>query len=121
MLRAVEATPEQAASFARALSAALEGWTRDDFVGAVAAESEETLTASALSLYLNAKNEPSRAKVFAMERVLNLRPGELSRHLGYLPVEAQPIITVEDALVSAGVRKGLREALMAAVEVARTS
>lgn len=39
---------------------------------------------------------PSR--IFAIERALDLRPGTLSRPLGYLPVDASPVLTVEDAI-----------------------
>lgn len=39
---------------------------------------------------------PSR--IFAIERALDLPPGTLSRPLGYLPVDARPVLTVEDAI-----------------------
>jgi transcriptional regulator with XRE-family HTH domain len=94
----VDATPQEAAAFAEALSAQLGMWSREEFAEAVAAESGETVTPSAISLWLNAKSEPSRVKVYAMERVLGLKPGTLSRCLGYLPVNARNVATVEDAL-----------------------
>lgn len=48
------------------------------------------------------KAEPQPAEVFAIERVLEVPPGTLSRHLGYLPPEARsaaPIkATFEEAI-----------------------
>lgn len=41
---------------------------------------------------------PEPAQVFAIEQALGLRPGFLSRHLGYLPVDHRPAVTVEDAV-----------------------
>lgn len=35
------------------------------------------------------KTEPQPAEVFAIERLLDVPPGTLSRHLGYLPPEAR--------------------------------
>jgi len=37
-------------------------------------------------------------QVFAVERALNLPPGDLSRHLGYIPVSEQPLASVEAAV-----------------------
>lgn len=111
----MEASRAEAESFAGALSAELGDQRRDDFAAAVAELSGESVTESAVSLWLGAKSEPSRRKVFAMERVLGVPPGALSRHLGYLPVEAVPARNIEDALVAAGVPKDLRRALIAAI------
>lgn len=48
------------------------------------------------------KAEPSPAEVFAIERILEIPPGTLSRHLGYLPPEARSAApfktTFEEAL-----------------------
>jgi len=37
-------------------------------------------------------------QVFAVERALDLPPGNLSRHLGYVPVSEQPVASVEAAI-----------------------
>lgn len=46
------------------------------------------------------KLEP--AKVFALERAIGTRPGELSRFLGYMPVDAEsiPDCSVTDAIAA---------------------
>lgn len=42
----------------------------------------------AISAWLSGKSEPAPSTVFAVERVLELAPGQLSILLGYLPPEA---------------------------------
>jgi transcriptional regulator with XRE-family HTH domain len=44
------------------------------------------MTQSAISAWKSGEAEPSTATVFAVERRLELPPGHLSRHLGYLPI-----------------------------------
>ena len=44
--------------------------------------------------------EPRRSEVFAIERVCEVEPGTLSRHLGYVPVDADPTVTL-DQLIAA--------------------
>lgn len=53
---------------------------------------------------------------FAMERALGLRPGDLSRHLGYLPVAARPEPVGVEAAIAADPRLSatLKRALLAA-------
>lgn len=46
------------------------------------------VTQSAISAWIAGQSEPSRDLVFQIETVLELPPGNLSRHLGYLPPEA---------------------------------
>ncbi len=41
-----------------------------------------------VSAWLSGESEPASAVVFELERVLELPPGHLSRHLGYLPPDA---------------------------------
>ena len=54
---------------------------------------------TAVSQWLRGVTTPEPEVVFAMERALALRPGDLSRHLGYLPVgsRAEPV-GVEQAI-----------------------
>src|SRR5687768_356630 len=55
----------------------------------------------AVSDWVTGNAEPPPTMVFALEAILSLSPGALSRCLGYVPVsvlEAQP--TVEDALLT---------------------
>lgn len=92
------------------------GVSRADLASIVAKISGESVSESAVSLWLAAKSEPSRRKVFAIEEALGCNPGTLSRHLGYLPVNAVPATSIEEALVAAGVPKALRGPLLAAIE-----
>ena len=57
------------------------------------------VTQSAVSAWLLGKRVPAVAtKVFAIEEVLGLDPGELSVTLGYVPPTAQSIVSVEAAI-----------------------
>lgn len=118
----MEATAEQAEAFVAAVSAQMVGWTRDELAEAVAKESGESVSVSALSLWLSAKAEPSRRKVFALEKVLGCKPGALSRHLGYLPINARDVVSVEDALEADGrISAEARRVLLSGVKTARDS
>jgi hypothetical protein len=44
------------------------------------------------------KSPPGPDVVFAIERVLNCRPGALSRLLGYVPADSKPARTVPEAI-----------------------
>lgn len=54
--------------------------------------------------------------LFAVERSLGLRPGDLSRHLGYLPLDARSGPTTVEGAINADprLRPALRRALIAA-------
>lgn len=114
----VEAKQAEAEKFSQALSAEMGKMTRAELAAEVAKLSGETVTESAVSLWLTAKSEPTRRKVFAIEKAVGCEPGTLSRHLGYLPVDAVPPADVEQALQAAGVPKGLRGPLLAAIREA---
>ena len=47
-------------------------------------------------------NPPAPDRVFVIERALGMKPGALSRHLGYLPASARSTRTVLDALADDG-------------------
>jgi len=71
-------------------------------------------TQSSVSGWVNGKYEPSAATVFAMERVLELEPGTLSRPLGYLPVDpASHSVTVEGAIADSQLDEDDKAALAA--------
>jgi transcriptional regulator with XRE-family HTH domain len=56
-------------------------------------------TQSSVSGWINAKYEPAADTVFAIERMLGVDPGHLSRPLGYLPVEpVARTVSVESAI-----------------------
>lgn len=60
------------------------------------------ITQSAISAWIAGQSEPSREMVFQIEQVLELPPGNLSRHLGYLPPSAADStpVTFEDAVMN---------------------
>lgn len=77
--------PERWAAFGAALARALtlSGRPQRDIAAAIGV-SDRTLSDWKLG-----KSEPERAETtFALERELNIPAGELSRHLGYVPLEA---------------------------------
>jgi DNA-binding transcriptional regulator YdaS (Cro superfamily) len=49
----------------------------------------QRVSQSAVSSWITGTHQPSPEQVFALERVLGFRPGQLSRHWGYLPLEAR--------------------------------
>lgn len=58
--------------------------------------------ASTLSGWVTGDRTPEPSTVFAIERALELDPGALSRHLGYLPLDAVDvhIVKAEDAIIA---------------------
>lgn len=55
------------------------------------------VTPSTLTTWLD-KSYSKPENVFAIERCLMVPPGALSRHLGFLPVDAVPAVDIFDAL-----------------------
>jgi len=53
---------------------------------------------ASISGWIGGRYEPPPMKVFAMERLLGLEPGYLSRPLGYLPVDTAETPSVEAAI-----------------------
>lgn len=114
---------ESANAFGTALDRALNGRPRA-WLGAEVARAvgkETPITASAVTQWINGETEPARSYVFAAEEVLGLKPGTLSRLLGYLPVAAKPATSVLDAIdadskLTSRSREMLRSAYRAAVE-----
>lgn len=94
----MESTDEQREAFGAALLRQLEGRNRADFMTQIAALSGESVTRAALQQWLAGTSEPSRRKVDAIERCLNLRPGALSRLLGWVPASAVPTKSVLQAI-----------------------
>lgn len=76
----------------------------------------------AISNWERGESPPDPETVFAIERFLELSPGELSQHLGYLPVEADtPPCTVESAVAAdRRLRENERGALLAMYRVLRS-
>lgn len=68
----------------------------------------EQVNPTSVSQWAAGTHEPSREKVWAMESVLGMKPGTLSRLLGYLPVNARSITSVVEA-IDADPKLGERE------------
>lgn len=92
---------EQRESFGRALAGALDakGLTTGALLEVVAGSTTEGARGT-VRKWITGEREPSRPKVLAIEAVLELEPGTLSRHLGWLPVGAEPVPTVEAAILA---------------------
>lgn len=80
------ATDEMRDAFASALRVAMMGVRQSDLAGHVG------LSPDAVAKWLSGTTEPQPRTVFAVERYLELAPGELSRHLGYVPVGEPPAV-----------------------------
>lgn len=97
------ATAVQLESFGRALTAALEakGLTSGALLSLTTASSPESRR-RVVTKWMRGEVEPSRPKVLALEVTLGLDPGTLSRHLGWVPVDAQGLPTVEASILADG-------------------
>lgn len=115
----METGEQQRAAFATALAAQIEGINRAELAAAIAAESGETMSTQALGHWLAGTVEPSRPKVFAAEKCLGLPPGSLSRHFGYVPVDADLDLSVEAAIKRSGLPRLTKASLLALIEVGR--
>lgn len=97
----VNATPEQKKAFGEALMAALEARNLrpPDLVDVVTA-ADRNSASNLVKNWINGKTEPSRPTVIAVEAFLDLVPGTLSRHLGWLPVGAPEVPEPEAAVIA---------------------
>lgn len=115
----VDSTDQQRQAFAEALRRQLVGRSRDDLARQITKLSGESTSAQAMGHWLTGAAEPTRAKVYALEKVLAMKPGALSRLLGYLPVEAQAARTVAQAIESdPALTEDQRKMLLAAYRAA---
>ena len=55
---------------------------------------------SVISQWISETHRPDPARVFDIERQLDVEPGRLSRLLGYLPTDAKPVLDVETAVAA---------------------
>lgn len=102
--------------FAEALRAAL---AARDMTRAELAERAGLKSASAVTNWLSGTKEPRPDNVFAVERVLELKPGTLSRHLGYKPAGVTELPGVEEAIISDGrLSDAVRESLITLFRIA---
>lgn len=111
----------------QAIAAIIERWklargeSNASIAEALADQGIET-THSTVSLWLRCKQDLRPDEVFALERVLDCEPGELSAHLGYIPVGEIPgVIQAVDAdpNLSDDAKQALRDTYGVLVERAR--
>lgn len=77
------------------------GMTQQELGAAVAhAEGQPAYPQSTVSAWFQGKSYLRPSRVFAIERILGMRPGTLSRLDGYAPLGAKPSATVEEALAA---------------------
>ncbi|HEU5085684.1 MAG TPA: hypothetical protein VFU14_20250 [Acidimicrobiales bacterium] len=72
-----------------------------------------------VALWVRGKQPMWPHEVFAVERVLDERPGTLSRHLGYVPADAAPATKAEDAVAEDVELRDSAESILAVIAVAR--
>jgi transcriptional regulator with XRE-family HTH domain len=87
------ATQDMRTAFGKALDAAM----RDADISAPQVASFVGLTADAVRKWMTGVGEPKPLTVFAVEALLGVAPGELSRHLGFVPVDVVSVSTAIDA------------------------
>jgi transcriptional regulator with XRE-family HTH domain len=122
MPRATESTNDERHTFATALTDAFDDYKShggsqaklarqlSDIVGS-------KISQSAISRWMLGDHEPPRRHIFALEELLNLPAGTLTRPLGYLPTSAVEIVTVPQAIAAdQGLTPTQREDLGAAYE-----
>jgi len=76
------------------------------------------LTADAVRKWLEGRSEPAPLTVFAVERLLEVPPGDISRHLGYVPAES-PSSVIEAIEADPALSVEAREIVTAAYRSAR--
>lgn len=97
----VNATDEQKRAFTTALLAAMEarGMGYADLLPATESDSRDSGMALARKWGRGA-TEPNRPTVIKLEELFEMEPGTLSRHLGWLPVNARPAPDLESAILA---------------------
>jgi len=94
------ATAEQLEEFSQGLLNALARSGKDlfDLIDIVKPGVEMNSARKSIYRWTRGLNEPSRPQVALLEQELGCQPGELSAHLGYLPVSAIEDVSVETAI-----------------------
>jgi hypothetical protein len=94
-------SPEQRKAFGAAVSGALtDAGLRVSALFPVAGSKEPESARRAANDWLSGSREPSRPQVIAIEELVGVEPGGLSRHLGWLPVGAPAIADTELAILA---------------------
>lgn len=100
-MAASNATPEQKRAFASALNAAMDarGLRPVDLIPVTGSSSRQAAQSAAQS-WMTGAVEPLRPKVVELEQFLELEPGALSRHLGWLPINAPAMPDLEATVLA---------------------
>jgi len=64
----------------------------------IARDTDGLVSQGTISTWLSGNARPQPEGVFAVELALDLPPGSLSRHLGYVPYVEDPVIDLRDAI-----------------------
>lgn len=93
-------TDEQLEEFSQGLLNALARSGKDlsDLIDIVKPGVEMNSARKTIYRWTRGLNEPSRPQVALLEQELGCQPGELSAHLGYLPISAIEDVSVETAI-----------------------
>lgn len=101
MGKEAETTVEQRRAFGTALEAAMHSARIGGYAGlskalaAVGVDRHEQTCGQ----WVKGLTEPRRAEVAALEVVCKVEPGQLSRHLGYVPVGVDTSMTIEQLVL----------------------
>lgn len=103
MARPPDSTPEQIAAFGQALTDELNtrGFNQAELVRRYEALTGETVHQTTVSRWVAGAQEPSRRQAVTVEAALDLPPGLLTRHLGYVPTAAAPAVDLVAAINAA--------------------
>ncbi len=94
-------TLEQRKAFGAAISGALtDADLRISALFPIAGSDKAESARRAANDWLSGKREPSRPQVLAIEELVGVEPGALSRHLGWLPLGAPAIADTELAILA---------------------
>jgi len=105
MGRETNSNEAERATFGAALyaAAARAGWSKPSQLGAAMREAGFSITDTQVDRWLRGMSEPQRPMVTALEQLCDLSPGALSRHLGWVPLNAGKagnVVTVEEAVMA---------------------
>lgn len=97
----VNVTEDQKAAFSAALRAAMAtaGITKVSDLARRGRAAGIERTGETFNSWANG-SEPSRSEVLALEVLLGVEPGHLSRHLGWVPVDVDPSVTIEQMILA---------------------
>jgi hypothetical protein len=116
-------TAEQRAAFGHALieAAAIASVDLDELL-AIASKSKIDSAKKVVYHWRTGEREPSRPQVEELERLLKLSPGSLSRHLGWVPLEAAESEGIELAILrNETLTEGQKQALLQILATFRDS